>query len=112
LSNLLDGSEKTALFCFFIRLIFDKFFCVCETQTGVNRCHFIPMATPQTSKTLYFSVPLEMALRIETEANARGITKSALFLELFRAWEQWDRETRRRHGGEIPKNGKEKERCA
>lgn len=43
------------------------------------------MTTPRFSKTLYFSVPPEMALRIETEAKTRRTNLSAFLGEVFRA---------------------------
>ena len=70
------------------------------------------MTSSPPSKTVYFSVPREMAARIGAEAKARGITTSALFLELFRAWEAWDQRTRRTKGGEDSEPGKGTEEIA
>lgn len=47
------------------------------------------------NQTLYFSVPLDLAARIEVAAKARGISPSALLCEVFRAWETWEAEENR-----------------
>lgn len=45
-------------------------------------------------KTLGFSVPPTMAARIDEIARERQFTRSELFREMFRLWEQRDRQTR------------------
>jgi hypothetical protein len=71
-----------------------------------------PSTTPRSAKnqTRYFSVPLDLAARIDAAATARGITKSALFREMFQAWEAGDRERsleRHEAGPETEGNGSE-----
>ena len=59
------------------------------------------------NQTLYFSVPLDLAARIDAAAKARGITKRTLFLEMFHAWEVEDRKRRLDGSGKGRETGRE-----
>lgn len=45
----------------------------------------------RTYKTMGFSVPPGIALRIDEVTRERHLTKSELFREMFRAWENQER---------------------
>lgn len=46
------------------------------------------MSMARTYKTIAFSLPPEMAERVEQTAREKQLTKSEFFREMFRTWEQ------------------------
>ena len=65
------------------------------------------MDVARTYKTMAFSVPPGMAMRIEEAVKERQLTKSELFREMFRLWEEKEKLSVREQLAEFRQLSKE-----